>query len=175
MSKLSKEVIQEFIKRGHFKSEGSVRNFISSIKTNEGLNCTQAAAAQVAAKIKGFSIANRLRKEDFVPQNLSEIVAKYGKSNAGTNRSPRKINFKRKIKNSNNPTEKAAYFNASLYPSIYILENELRKLIFRRLGNNLSWWKKEYVTQGIIDYADKIAKEDKKVLGFLVQISIHCI
>ena len=60
MSKLTNEIIQEFIKRGYFKSEGAVKNFISQVKTDEGLDCTQPAAAQVAAKIKGFSIKRRL-------------------------------------------------------------------------------------------------------------------
>jgi len=89
MSKLSKEIIQEFIKRKHFKSEQAAANFISKIKINEGLDCTQNAVAQIAAKIKGFSIAKRLKKEDKIPNNFSEIVDKY------TNKT--KVNYKKQI------------------------------------------------------------------------------
>ncbi|MBS3077363.1 hypothetical protein J4233_03760 [Candidatus Pacearchaeota archaeon] len=165
MSKLTNEIIQEFIKRGYFKSEGAVKNFISQVKTDEGLDCTQPAAAQVAAKIKGFSIKRRLKKEDKGPSNLSEIVEKYRNKNSNSSSKVKKLNkpnFKNKIQNSNDPIEKAAYFNASLYSDIYILENKLRLLIFKQLGNDLSWWKKEKVTQPIIDYANKIAEDDKK-------------
>ena len=164
MSNLTKEIIQEFIKRGHFKSEGAVKNFISSIKTNEGLDCTQPAVAQVAAKIKGFSIARRLKKDDKVPTNLSEIVNKYKSKNSNyiEEKVLKKPNFKRKILKSQDPLEKEAYYNANLYPEIYILENKLRELIFTQLGKNNSWWTKQGVTQGVIDYANTIEDDDKK-------------
>lgn len=165
MSKLTKEIINEFIERGHFKSEGAVKNFISKIKTNEGLDCTQPAAAQVGARIKGFSIARRLKKDDKVPTNLSEIVNKYGDkiSNKSKEKSSGRINFKRKIKNSQNPLEKEAYSNASLYPEIYLLENKLRKIILKVFEKNNDWWENNRIVhRDIQDYAEKIQIAEQK-------------
>lgn len=162
---LSKDVINEFIKRGHFTSEQSVKNFISKIKTDEGLDCTQTAVSQVAAKIKGFSIARRLKKEDKVPSNISEIVEKYkGKSNklisASKSSAP---NFKRKIKEAQDPLEKESYINASIYPYVFLLENKLREIILKSFQKNKDWWTNtQVVHKDIQEYAQKIQKAEEK-------------
>ena len=164
MSKLTKEIIQEFINRGHFKSEGATRNFISSIKTDEGLDCTQAAAAQVAAKIKGFSIARRLKKDDKVPTNLSAIVNKY-KDNDKKRQAPSlsKPSFKRKINNSQNSLERDAYGNASMYPHIFLLENKIRKIILKIFENDGDWWTKSSIVHtDIQNYSKNIQNAEKK-------------
>lgn len=168
MSKLSKEILQEFIKRGHFKSEPAVKNFISFIKTNEGLDCTQPAAAQVAAKIKGFSIAKRLKKDDKVPSNIADIVEKYRKKKKFLKIATKstKSSFVQKMKKAQDPIQKAAYFNASIYPDIFILENKLRSLILKILGGDVSWWKKPSITDKIQKYARSI-KEDEKETPWL--------
>jgi hypothetical protein len=160
---LNKEIVYEFIKRGYFKSSGAVQNFISKIKTDEGLNCTQNAAAQVAAKIKGFSVARRLKKEDVVPASISQIVDKYldKKSRYKNLQKKDPTNFKSKITKSQDPIEKEAWSNTVAYPSIYVLENKLRLLLLTQMGNNQNWWKKPEVPEKIQDYAFKI-KEDEK-------------
>lgn len=165
MSKLTEEIIKEFIKRGHFKGSQSVKNFISKIKTDEGLGCTQPAVAQVAAKIKGFSIARRLKKDDIVPSNLSEIVDKYKNKNSSSNGTKplKKSNFKKKIIDAQNPLEKAAYENASLYPHIFILENKLRQIILKVFEDELGWWDSSKIVHGDIqEYAKRIQDAEKK-------------
>ncbi len=162
---LSEEIINEFIKRGHFASKQSVKNFVSRIKTNEGLSCSQNSVAQVAAKIKGFSVARRLKKEDKVPSNISEIVAKYSKNNKKENRPSSKSapSFKRKIGNAQNPLEKEAYTNASIYPYVFLLENKLRRLILKKFESDNNWWNNtRIVKKDIQEYAERIQKAEKK-------------
>ncbi|MBI2105623.1 hypothetical protein HYT56_02165 [Candidatus Woesearchaeota archaeon] len=163
-SGLSKEIVNEFIKRGHFTSEQSVKNLISKIKTDEGLSCSQNAVAQVVAKIKGFSVARRLKKEDKVPPNISEIVAKYARNNRGNNSKPKSApDFKRKISNSQDPMEKEAYTNASIYPYVFLLENKLRNVIFNKFKSNSNWWTDtKIVKKDIQEYAEKIQKAEQK-------------
>ncbi len=162
---LSKEIIKEFTKRGHFKSEQAVKNFVSTIKTNEGLSCTQNAVAQVAAKIKDFSLARRLKKEDRVPSNISEIVERYkGKSNKGISASKSSApNFKRKIKEAQDPLEKEAYTNASIYHHVFLLENKLRGIILKSFQRDKDWWTNiKVVHKDIQEYAQKIQKAEEK-------------
>lgn len=161
---LSKEIINEFIKRGHFASEQSVKNFISKIKTDEGLSCSQNAVAQVAAKIKGFSVARKLKKDDKVPSNISEIVAKYSKNNPRNNSKPKSApNFKRKISNSQDPLEKEAYTNAATYPYVFLLENKLRNVILNKFKSNSNWWNDtNIVKKDIQEYAERIQKAEEK-------------
>jgi len=162
---LSEEIVNEFIKRGHFTSKQAAKNFISKIKINEGLNCSQNAVAQVAAKIKGFSIARRLKKDDKVPSNISEIVTKYSrKGNKGyqpkVNPAP---NFKRKINNAQDPLEKEAYTNASTYPYVFLLENKLRNIILKKFESKNNWWNDtKIVKKDIQEYAEKIQKAEEK-------------
>jgi len=159
---LNKNIVKEFIERCHFKSDKSVENFISKIKTNEGLDCSQNAVAQVAAKIKGFSIAHRLKKEDKVPNNLAEIVGKYSKKFKGSpTQMEYKKDFSKKAVKSQSPLEKEAWENARCYPPLYILENKLRILIFTRMGRDELWWKKPSINQKIEEYAKNMKQNNE--------------
>lgn len=155
MSKLSTDILNEFLKRGKFKSPGSVKNYISKIKNTECPHATQNAAAQVAAQIKGFSIAKKLKKEDklTIPANIADIVAKYktnrksGSNNIGIStsdvitsigkhgKSYPKVLAGLGIKSTGNEAK-----IAQAYLLLYITENALRDLIRTAFKNEQNWW-----------------------------------
>jgi len=162
---LSEDIINEFIKRGHFASRQAIKNFVSKIKTNEGLSCSQNAVAQVAAKIKGFSVARRLKKGDRVPSNISEIVEKYARKSNKREQSKASSapNFKRKIKEAQDPLEKEAYTNASIYSHVFLLENKLRGIILKIFKSDNNWWANtKIVSKDIQEYAQRIQKAEEK-------------
>ena len=164
---LKKEIIGIFHRSKLQWKPQTTRDNVSRFKIKNCSGCTQNATAYILGLTKDVKVWRKLDKvdkESLKPYNVPEIVSKYTHKNQKNSKgkSLSQPNFKIKIQNSQDPVEKSAYFNASLYSEIYILENKLRKLIFKELGNDLSWWKKEKVTQEIIDYANRIAEDDKK-------------
>lgn len=160
MSKLAPEIIREFLKKTEMKSEQSVRNFVSKIKIKECPKATQNAAAQIAALIKGFSVAKKLKKEDkeTLPANLSEIIERYKKKRIEVG----KREYKKLIKKTfQNEIEQQAYQNAKIYLRLYVLENTLRKIIIQTLENEQDWWE-TCVPLKIKEYAKRIQEDERR-------------
>jgi hypothetical protein len=160
MSTLSQDIIKEFLKKTDLKSKQSVRNFVSKIKIKECPNATQNAAAQVAALIKNFSVAKKLKKEDRItlPNNLAEIIERYKGRTVEIEKKRIKKVFKKSFQNE---IESEGYKNAKVYPDLYILENSLRKIILQTFVKDENWWEKRVPTK-IKDYAKRIEEDEKR-------------
>lgn len=162
---LSEGIIGLFKEKMNWKIQ-TVRDQVSRFKIKECPKCTQNAAAHILALTLGFSCAQKLKKPDkeSLPSNLSEIISKYAKTKKEIKTfvgHGKKI--ERKMKTLKDILVRDAWNNAVVYPHFFILENILRKLILSQLGYNISWWKKPYVTDKIIDYANKIKEDEKEI------------
>lgn len=166
MGNLSPEIIEKFLERKLFKSKQAVRNYISHIKIRECPHATQNAAAQVAAMIKGFSIRLKIEDKKTLPPNISEIIARYKKINQ-TEKHNVENHKKIKYKEINPPYGKEfideANTNSKIYPYIYILENNLRKLIIETFRERKDWWNNKFIVhKDIQEYAKTIQEAEKK-------------
>lgn len=148
--------------------EQTVRNNISKFKLKECPRSTQNAAAHLLSQTKGFSCAKQLSKEDktSLPQNVSEIIDKRKTKDRNFKERFESVkkadkSFKRKILSAHDTLTREAWYNAETYPKIYILENTIRNLILKQFGPDTSWWKKPYVQEGILEYAERIRKDDE--------------
>lgn len=180
-NRLSENIIKLYQTKKHWKVQ-SIRDKVSRFKIKECPHATQNAAAHVLSLTLGFSCAKKLKLEDkrSLPSNLSDIVSKYkvaAKNKFGGNRVSQTPNlskkFSRKSKKSVDLIDKEAWKNAAAYPFFYSLENSLRKLILNRMGNDMSWWKRPFVTDKIVEYATKIAEDEKEIPWRLSRGSTH--
>jgi hypothetical protein len=137
----------------------SVRNAISQIhKDNPGI--TMNAAAYEFAKRKKFSIYKHLTLED-------KLSLRYLKSKPTKEIEISKPKCKIKITEAE-PDFKSQFIkeaneNAKIYPYIYILENSLRSIIFKKFGTTLDWWNdKRIVGEDIQEYSRRIQEAEKK-------------
>jgi hypothetical protein len=136
----------------------SVRNAVSQIhKDNYGI--TMNAAAYAYALKKGFSIYKSLSPED---KKSLQFLKSQALPSTMTKREvgPRKRDVKPGFKSL---FLREANDNASAYVYIYILENELRRMIFEKFGKSQTWWTdKTKVSEGIQQYAARIQAAEKK-------------
>ncbi len=175
---LKSSIIAIFHKRTGWGIQ-TIRNNVSKFKIKECPRSTQNAAAHVLAQAKDFSCAKQLNKEDksSLPGNISEIIDKY-KNRGGSTKDQSKLlkkaskNFKKRAKTASDPLMRDAWNNAEIYPQIYFLENTIRNLILEQFGNDTSWWKKPYVKEDTLEYAERI-KNDEKLTPWITPKGTH--
>jgi len=122
----------------HPTTVSSVLKFAEQIKIAKKINGNY-------KKVTGsLGLFKRLPKKKFLEKKQLEVSK----------------SFKSKIRRTSNQLEIDAWKNAEVYPLIYILENRMRELILTQLGETRSWWKKPFITRGIMDYAERIKQEE---------------
>lgn len=138
----------------------SVRNAISKIHRDpSNYGVTMNAAAQEYARTKGFSVYKSLSPED--KKSLQFLKS-------GTPAVPTREREFRRRKVDVKPSfgslfVREANDNASTYFYVYILENELRGIIFDKLGRSQTWWTDEAkVSKEIQEYSARIEEAEKK-------------
>jgi hypothetical protein len=171
---LSEDIIKIFQSKTSCEVQ-TIRNKVSTFKIKECPHATQNAAAHVLALTMGFSCAQKLKQNDKIslPENLSDIVAKY-KLKKPVEQSPDlSKSVDRKAKVSSDPLEREAWKNARAYPRYYTLENTLRFLILNRMGNDVSWWTRPSVPDKIVEYAKRIEDDEKEIPWRTLRQNVH--
>lgn len=151
------EKIKYHPKMGENVNEAGIRNAICNIhKKNPGI--TMNASACEFAKSKNFSVFRYLSSADkaSLANIRSEIEVKQ------THKVKLK-QIKQPTVNSLGPFAQEAYVNANIYPYIYTLENNLRKVILDEFGTDIAWWQdSKIVINPVRDYQESIKAAEGK-------------
>lgn len=154
---LDKKIFEKLMRCPKVKlSPQTIRNELSKIRgDNPGI--TLNAAAHLFAQNRGFSLRRSLNEEDILSlqyvRNLNKPVVEA---------KPRKIKAKEAYPQYGEEFHREANENANIYPYIYILENSLRKIILKRLGNNIDWWNDKFVSKEIQRSVEFVLKAERK-------------
>lgn len=138
--------------------EQSIRNAISGIhKKFKGVTIN--AAAHLFAEKYGVNVWCYLEEKDIeslrhLPQ---EIFPR-------TTQKPTSMKKMKKVKFiSESSFLKDATKNSEIYPYVYVLENELRNLIFKKFEKITDWWEdKKLISDEVREYAEKVKKAESK-------------
>ncbi len=161
---ISTKIFQMIISNPKVKSMNSqsVRNAISKIhKDKDNYGITMNAAAYEFARRKGFSVYKSLGHED--KKSLQHLTYSGRTATRTAEPSARKVKVVNAKPDFQSPFVQEANDNTTIYPYIYILENSLRSIIFKKFGTGQDWWKdKRVVIEDVQNYAIKIQEAEKK-------------
>lgn len=161
---IAPKILEKILSNDQIKKSGmkvqSIRDAISKIhKDNHGI--TMNGAACEFARRKGFSVYKSLSPDDKSSlQHLRSTDIAVGQTSRPRVRKVKTNEIKPDFQS---PFIKESNENASIYPYIYILENSLRGIIFKKFGTGQDWWNdKRVVIEDVQNYAIRIQEAEKK-------------